>query len=386
MGKVLKVLTVIVFLLSIVAFVLGMLNFNKRKLLVDRTHELESSVIKLASTLEAEDPKNEEVHNSPEYDEDEVSEMPNDDPKMSEFWDDYRYELEQVDSPKMNLNNEESRFTLRQYYFKATPENPNKFDKNGEPQKDSLGNLKIDGEGTMKNLLNQVQDRANKQSQVLGDTRKQLKVLREELEKVILLLNEEKKNHRNSKATISSLNKKIADLEVQIEGLNKKIAQLEREKLELNDKISSLESELAQKNEEISSQASEISTLKEEIKRLSSIDAIGAISADGEKVVSKIILSPGKKGEIVGVKREFNFVVVQLTDETMKELLGDDLSGEFVPIEVMVIREGYNGVAGNIVTRIRINRISRDGTNLGYADNLYGWEQIPVEKGDIVIY
>jgi hypothetical protein len=52
----------------------------------------------------------------------------------------------------------------------------------------------------------------------------------------------------------------------------------------------------------------------------------------------------------------------------------------------MVIRDGFEGPAGNIVTRLRIDRISRDGSNIGYADNLYGWEQSPLKVGDKVIY
>lgn len=386
MGKALKILTVIVFILSIVAFVLGMMNFNKRELLIARTHVLETSIIKLAGTLEAADPVFEGVPDHHEYDVDEVSDMPNDNPAESDFWTNYKDAYEVMGGATMNLNTDDSRVTLRQYYFKAMDESPNKPDYlNGKPQKNALGVFKTEGEGTMKNLLAQVQDRANKQQALLNSTREQLKVVREELETVIDLLNTEKKAHRQSKATITALNKKIADLEVQIDGLNKKIAQLEREKLELNDKISSLESELAQKNEEIASQASEIATLKEEIKRLTQTDAVGAVG-DEKAGTSKIILTPGVKGEVVGVNHEYSLVVVKLTDATMKELLGEDLSGEFVPIEVMVIREGYNGTAGNIVTRLRIERISRDGTNLGYADNLYGWEQTPVEIGDKLIY
>lgn len=387
MGKALKILTVIVFVLSIVAFVLGMMNFNKRELLVARTNVLETSIIKLAGTLEAADPVFETVPNHKEYDIDEVSDMPNDTPAESDFWKTYKDEYEVMGGATLNLNNENSKFILRQYYFKANPETPTKPDYyNGVRIKNTLGDYKVEGEGTMRNLLAVVQDRANKQQALLNSTREQLRVVREELEAVIELLNTEKKNHRQSKATITSLNKKIADLEVQIDGLNKKISQLEREKLELSDKISSLESELAQKNEEISSQASEIATLKEEIKRLTATDAVGAVASGDKGAVSKIILTPGTKGVVAGVNNEYSLVVVKLTDEAMKEILGDDLSGEFAPIEVMVIREGFKGPAGNIVTRIRIDRIARDGSNLGYADNLYGWEQAPLQVGDKIIY
>lgn len=387
MGKVLKILTVIVFLLSIAAFVLGMMNFNKRELLIARTNVLETSIIKLAGTLEAADPVFEGVADHQEYDVDEVSDMPNDAPAESEFWSTYKDEYEIMGGATLNLNTDEDRFTLRQYYYKVNPETNKPDYHNGVRVKNALNKYRTDGVGTMQSLLTVIQDRANKQQALLNSTREQLRVVREELESVIELLNAEKKAHRQSKATITSLNKKIADLEVQIDGLNRKISQLEREKLELSDKISSLESELAQKNEEIASQASDIAQLKEEIARLTATDAVGAV-ASGKKEGgnSNIILTPGKKGEVVGANAEYAFVVVKLSDETMKELLGSDLSGEFAPIEVMVIRDGFSGPAGSIITRLRIDRISRDGSNLGYADNLYGWEQAPVKVGDTVIY
>ncbi len=388
MGKVLKVLTIIVFLLSIVAFILGMMNFNKRELLIARTRVLEESLIKIASTFEAADPVFEGDADHDEYDVDDVTDMPNDAPTTSEFWESYDDSLEVMDVSTLNLNTEDARFTLRQYYFLADPENPSVPNyETGVPVKDSLGEFKTSGSGTMQELLDLVQERANGQRHLLLKTREQLISVREELEKVINLYNEEKKSHRQSKATITSLNQKIAELEEKISTLERQISQLEREKVELTDKISALEAELALKAEENTSLASEISSLKEEIKRLTETDPVGAVAAPGGSgPISTVVLSPGNKGKIVGVDNSCDLVVVQLTDAAMKEILGEDMSKEFVPIEMMVIREGLDGPAGPIVTRIRIDRVSLDGSNLGYADNLYGWEQSPVQVGDSVIY
>lgn len=392
MGSVLKISTVIVFLLSIVAFVFGFMNYNKRSELMERAHLLEESVIKIAGFIEKDEPildDKEKNNTREEYDIDAVTDMPNDTPALSTFWGTYKEVYEKTNPELFDLSDKNSRFTLRQYFFKARPESPNVEDyENGvriEDPIDSSG-YKTDGAGTMRNLLQRIEKRAGEQYDLLGNTRTQLITVREELEKVIGKLNTEKVAHRESKAFIKSQATKIGELEGQIDGLNKKIAQLEREGLELNDEISSLESELAQKNEDIASQASEISTLKDEIKRLTATEAIGVAASSTEGAVSNIILTPGEKGEVVRVANDVSLVVVKLTDAMMKEILGDDLSGEFAPIEVMVIRDGFNGPSGNIVTRIRITRVSRDGSNIGYADNLYGWEQIELKEGDKVIY
>ena len=57
---------------------------------------------------------------------------------------------------------------------------------------------------------------------------------------------------------------------------------------------------------------------------------------------------------------------------------------KFQPVELMVHRKSAEG-EDVIVTRIRlINPPSDDGLTIG--ENMYGWEQIPVEPGDAVIY
>ena len=58
--------------------------------------------------------------------------------------------------------------------------------------------------------------------------------------------------------------------------------------------------------------------------------------------------------------------------------------GEFQPVELMVHRKGEND-EDIIVTRVRlVNPPSSDRLTIG--ENMYGWEQIPVEPGDAVIY
>lgn len=202
--------------------------------LYDRADIIERNIIYIASTLEASDPVFEGVANHPEYDIDEVTDMPNDAPTTSDFWESYDDSLEVMDVSTLDLNTEDARFALRQYYFLADPQNPSEPNyKSGVPVKDYFG-----------------------------------------------------------------------------------------------DKVSSLEAELALKVEENKSLNSETSSLKEEIKRLTATDAVGAVAASsGPGPQITVVLSPVEKGKVVGVDNSLNFVVVKLTDEAMKELLGEDLSG-----------------------------------------------------------
>ena len=91
--------------------------------------------------------------------------------------------------------------------------------------------------------------------------------------------------------------------------------------------------------------------------------------------------TPFTFGKVREVNREFSFVIVELTPEARAEVMPE---GEFQPVELMVHRKSAEG-EDVIVTRIRlINPPSDDGLTIG--ENMYGWEQIPVEPGDAVIY
>ena len=78
-------------------------------------------------------------------------------------------------------------------------------------------------------------------------------------------------------------------------------------------------------------------------------------------------------------RHENDIVLVKLSPEASQEIT----AGGFAPVEMMVHRKAAEG--DQIVTRLRIaNPPNKE--NLVIADNLYGWEQVPVEAGDIVVY
>ena len=75
-------------------------------------------------------------------------------------------------------------------------------------------------------------------------------------------------------------------------------------------------------------------------------------------------------------------VVVKLSPEAVEELTvtAEDGSRGTRPEEYMVRR------GERLVTRVRIQSIRRDGSNLAIAENLSDWQQTPVAPGDEVFF
>lgn len=377
MGKLLKVLTIFVFLFSVAAFVLGVLNFNKRELLIGRTDMLEKFVTRIAATIETEQPEFDGTPDHVEWDVDEVTDRVNDDPEMSEFWNTYSNALETSGTSFVNLGTRQNKDQLASYYHMVP--NP---DKPGEMMidRDMQGAPVVEGAGTMHDLLQDTLDRADAQIKRLNTTRQQLITLRMQLDEVAGLLNDEKQLRRTNLATITQLNKKIEELENVIVQKDNEIARLEREKAELNDQIAALNDQIAEKDQLLQEQETQIARLKEEVARLRDAqtgdNTIGIGPGNG-----LIALTPGVKGKVREVNREYSFVIVELTEDAVAEVMPE---GEFQPVELMVHRKGADG-EDVIVTRIRlINPPSSDRLTIG--ENMYGWEQVPVEPGDAVIY
>ena len=150
MGKLLKILTIFVFLFSVAAFVLGVLNFNKRELLIGRTNMLEQYVTKLAATIETEQPEFDGTPDHTEWDVDEVTDRVNDDPEMSEFWNTYSNALETSGTVFVNLGTRQNKDILATYYHMVpNPEKPGEM----MIDRDMQGAPVVEGAGTMHDLL-----------------------------------------------------------------------------------------------------------------------------------------------------------------------------------------------------------------------------------------
>ena len=428
MGTLLKVLTVFILLLSIFALVLGIANFNKREQLIGRTHELESSIIALANFIEdrlpnqagrtgASDEDDEDDEDGAEaaapaaaepaadvehvaWDVDQVDSEPNDAPAMCDFWETYPDRLETTDYQTINLGTRERKDQLATYFVfdwvdKQTKRATAPWNPLHSPGETERRQVRVDSfdrpltsvdqgdvaHWTMHNLLKDMQEKAKYQLAELGATRNQLRIVRETLEEVAGLLNEEKKLRRENLQEIVKLNKKIDELNGIITQKDLEIARLNREVSERDDRITALEEEVAKKDQDLQEANTLIEQQKEQIRRLTIelTDTRGPLGIGSGKAVK---LTPGVKGKIAKVNAEEAFVIVELTPEAAKEIIPE---GEFpAPVEMMVRRKGPDG-GDVIVTRIRIIA-PPNNENLAIADNVYGWEQVTVEVGDEVIY
>ena len=161
MGTLLRVLTVFIFLLSILAFVMGYANFEQRELLIGRTHMLQEYVTKIAKTIEVGQPElPEDDPNSPyefepvEWDLDAVTAREVETPETSDFWDSYSNALEVAGSSFVHLDTEAMEEELRHYYLTRMEDGKEVV------VKDSQGRPRTRGAGTMHDRLEDVLARA----------------------------------------------------------------------------------------------------------------------------------------------------------------------------------------------------------------------------------
>lgn len=393
MGKFLKVVVVFVFLASIGAAVLAYMNFDKRKMLTGRTEVLEKAVGRLAATFDAADPVPPDM--APDFVERDVEDVRAREittPDTAHFWDGYRVELESTDGAKLDMRKINKKITvgdvqveqIRNFFF---------VDADGKRIKtlDAYG-YQTTGKGTMSELLDQIQERASAQSATLNATRNELKKVREELLDTIRELNSEKKLRRKSLVEIEELKSRIATLESEKADLQAKVNRLENANAQLSDEKKNAENALAEKNEEYDNLLKQFNDLKKKYD-----EVIGGYTSNqnlpgsGEEVAKGAgsgRSTPGVKGSVAFASPDSDFVIVKLTPEAIEELTvtSEDGSKSTRPEEYMVRRKGLASPSGDLVGRIRIESIRRDGSNLAVAGNLANWEQTPIAVGDEVFF
>lgn len=381
MGKLLRVLVVIILVLGGLALALSIMLFGRRELLIGRTWTLEEQVIRIAKTLEAQDPADQPQPSLPGRDVSSVTSRELDNPELSTFWDTYAHKLEQDNLPTLDISTQEKRLQLRSFYrYENGPD--------GKPRKviDPLsGKPSTKGAGTMAELLDQVFERAKAQNALLNRVRAELKKVRVELADTITDLNAVKKQGRTDKKTIDALRADVARLEDEKRALERKIERLEQEKKELAAELAEAKAEIAKLKEEIESLKKTVQTQDKKIKELIGIINRPVTGTDGVSREMTSKLSPGDKGKIVSADGTLKFVVIELSDAFMIEMLGPGRDQPLPQIEMMVRRPGMKSAAGDFVARIRLKQVIRD-QNLVIADTLIDWEQVPLEKGDVVFF
>jgi len=371
MGTLLKILNIVILVFAILAIVMATKLFGKREELIGRTDKLEKAVIAIGTTFETAAPSFDGVPNHVAWDVGDVTERPADAPETDEFWDGYQDALELSATETLNLNKKKEQLS-----------NLYKMD-GGKPEKDFNGRKKTEGKGTMAEVLDDTLQRAKDQFALLNRTRQQLIAVREQLDNVATMLNEQKRLRRGNLATIAQLNGELAAVNDLIADKDSQVAQAKREKDDLADQVTDLRSEIDRKDQDIATKDTEIARLREELARLS-VDA-GSSSGTKRAAASGAaegpsVLSAGVKGTVRSVEREWGYVIVEFTPEAAAEIT----SGEFSPVEMMVRRTAADG-SDLIVTRIQVSN-PPNARNIAVADNMFGWEQIPVQPGDEVVY
>jgi hypothetical protein len=370
MGKLLRVLVGFFLLFSIAALVLGILLFNKRELLKGRTQKLETALIKLGATIEAEPaPAPGDTYVSRDIDDCTPDIIDN--PATSDFWDSYKTNLEKQGIETLDIDKRKR--DLMTYYLRDPFDNKIKVDAAG---------LKItEGDGTMQNLLNDILEKARQQLDRLNETRQQLTDLREEHIVTIEELNDRKMRLREALNTIVQLEATIDELNAEIAGLKDTIAQLEDEKRKLEEQIVELQREIEELEQDKKELEGTIEVLKKEIEDLR--NPIDPDSKEARRALPiGFVIQPGVKGKVAAVNPDWNFVVLQLTDEFLLEVLGKDLDRNFAPIDVYLKRT----VRGeDFVSKVRILQIRKE-EKIGVGDILSDWQHLPVKEGDVVFY
>lgn len=379
MGKLLRILVVLIAILGIVAAYFEYVNYSKREILIERTHSFEKAWIRLASTIEAEDAPETPQPSYPQRDTSSVTSRQLENPERSAFWESYnhKYEPAATSAPTLDYKSTAKQRQLRQL-FHLDPVT-------GKPELDPLtGKPSTDGPDTMKAIFDETYERAQKQYSNLIATRQELPKLRDELIDVINELNDLKQTARADKKTIEERDARIAQLENEKADLEKRIERLNEELKEAQAQVAEAQEELEKTKEEMQTLEDRIKILQAENETLKGkIGGIGGANNAANFSLQPGVLTPGIKGEVIDFNMSWMFAIVKFDDAFMAELLGPQRDGALPQEELMVRRPDDKG--GAFVTRIRLRQTIRD-KNVVIADILSDWKQMDVQKGDVVYF
>ncbi|MBP5284933.1 MAG: hypothetical protein ILO34_02340 [Kiritimatiellae bacterium] len=348
---------------------------GKRELLTDRNRLQENYFVKLAGTVEKDDPAK-DVTVALELDVSPVEAKIVDTPETENLLEDYNASLEQQNLATYDWNNQSSREQLRTVYVLG-------FD--GKPVMDGNRPL-MSGDGTEDKLLSTLFESAKSQQAKLNSTRAELVKLRGKFEEVVAAFNKLKPEARQDKVTIVEKNAKIEKLEDEKSDLENQIVKIKAQIDELNAEITSLKDEVITAKDETEAAKEDLEKSQKMVEQLKKLmremvaTTGGGETARGTAVTS---LPAGDKGKIIEVDNDNMFAVVAFSDEAMKELKGDNLDHPLPAIELGVKRPGYNGDAGEFVGRLRLRQEVK-GKNYVIADILSSWEQAELQLNDVV--
>ena len=377
MNKALHVFVYIFLILAGVALYLESELNAKRELLTDRNRLQEDYLVKIAGTIENEDPPK-DMTAEIKKDISPVEAKIVDTPETENVLEDYKSYLERDNLPTFKWEDQAIRDQLRAIYV---------FDAEGKIVMDGTRPL-MKGPGTEDELLAKLLDACQNQQAKLNTTRGELRVLHEKLEVIVDELNKLKPVARQDKVTIDERNAKIAKLEEEKAQLEDTVKKLKANIEELNSEIPSLKDEVQTAKDETEAAKEELAKEQKKVEQLKQLvkDLIAQVNAradeGGHSAVTAI--SVGDKGKIIRVDNESMFAIIEFTESAMKELKGEDLARPLPMLELNVKRPGFNGQAGELVGRVRLRQEIR-GKNMAICDILGAWEQAKMAEGDIVL-
>lgn len=207
--------------------------------------------------------------------------------------------------------------------------------------------------------LNQVTVAAQNQLARLNGTRTVLAETQVTLAKTEEELKLTKNDLTIAKDEIVKLNETVASKNVIIEEKEVSIKNLEREKTELVAKTDDLKiqvEDLETQNRDLTDQVAE---LQDKTSKLEILARPGG----------KLHLASGQKGTVLYVNPDWNFLIIGVTPENLKEIVPN--------LELLVHR------ADRLVGKVRIDSVV---DNMAIAEIVNDWQQISPKKGDYVIY
>lgn len=365
MKRLLQVLVVVLLAEAAGSLALGLMLFRKREELKGRTQKLERTVLSLAATIEETPSIMDRRPDYPARDIDSTTSEVIDAPQKSAFWDRYRPELELSAPRTMALAKQTDQLGR---YYRLDPITQ-------ERVRDPLtGAWRTDGEGTMQELLDDLTGRAGRQLSLFNATREHLRLTREELVSTVTELNTKKQDLRLARSTIVGRDRSIATLEDAVKTRDQKLQERERELADVRQTAHEQKRALAFKDERIMS-------LSNDVQRLS--DMIAATRGN-DRTGSSPAFTRGYKGQVTGIERDWNFVVLRLTEDFLKQYRAARERSSLPPDpELYVVRD--DPPHNSYVTKVKLNWVD-PAQGIGVADVLTSWQQAEVQKGDRILH
>ena len=378
MGKVLRGLVYVILILSAVSLFFAYKLFEKRELLTKRNSVLEDQFIKLAKTIEAADAADAAAL-TVQKDTSEVSDRELTNPEKESVLESYAAKLETQNLPTLDFSSNDKRLQLRHYYALTDT---------GAYDLDPVDNKpRVKGPGTMQELMDQLFDRAKVQQATLNKTRAELTKMREMFTGSIDEINKLKTDGRTAKVELKAQKEQVVALTTEKETLEGRVAKLTSEKKELSAELADAKNEVERVNEEKVTLTEDLAKLRqtnEDLKKvLSGKHTPTGDTSTGSTAVAS--LTAGDKGKVIEANDDLKFVIIEFSNDAMAEMLGAERQNALPQLDMNVRRTGRQSAAGEFVTRIKL-RQAVQGKNLVVADILNDWQQVPVEKGDVVFF